>query len=92
MFHKDTPAERAQKAKNMEEARAWLPELIGYGYQVHEFKPWHWRISRRPDWKLEVDVWPTTKKMQNKDTGHTFLYKDLFETIDRIFTSDEYMP
>lgn len=75
---------------NLQAARADLDELKGLGYQVHEFMPWHWRITKLPDYKNEVDVWPTKKKVMDRETWKVTIYNDLLNAVQSIF--DKYMP
>lgn len=81
--------EKVERAKNLKDARADREELEAYGYTVHSFTEWHWRVSNHPDYTLEVDVWPTTKKVMNRQTWQTQKYKSLLDDIVRMFSGYE---
>lgn len=88
---KDTPQQKAEKRRNLAEAQADRDELLAYGYQIHEFTPWHWRISRYPDWKLEIDLWPTSKKLMDREEWIVHQYRgSTFQAVHDLFTSDKY--
>lgn len=61
-----------------------IEELEILGYKVWKFAPWHWRVSA-PDSDIEVDVWPTTKKLMPR-IGHwkSRHYKNLLKEIPAI--------
>lgn len=65
-------------------------ELRTLGYEIHQFQPWHYRVSNS-DYKTRVDVWPTTMKLWKVDSGFTATYKDgeLARKIREIFSREE---
>lgn len=79
-----------KKSANLKAARQDLGELKGLGYQIHEFEPWHWHVTKLPDYTNSVDVWPTKKKMVDRETWRVFLYDDLLKSLQMIF--EKYMP
>jgi len=81
---KITATGRARRATNKAEAEKELEELDAYGYEVHKFLDYHWRV-RHTDTDFEVDVWPTTKKVMDRETWKTEKYENLLEAIQRLF-------
>lgn len=63
-------------------------ELIGAGYHIHEYTPYHFRITK-PDYDVHIDLWPTKRKMMRVggngcDYGGV-QYSDLYQTITKFF-------
>lgn len=82
------------RRKTQERIKKSIPdfeELRAYGYLIHQFKPWHYRISHE-DYETQVDVWPTVKKFWIVDSFNSAtIYKlgELTKCIEEIFSKED---
>lgn len=59
-------------------------ELIAMGYEVHQFTPYHYRISKE-EGDMTVEVFPTSRKYclsKDKQMSQSRDYEDLLELIE----------
>ena len=81
---------KAEKRKNLGTAHNDIRELEAEGFQVRKMTPFHWRITKKPDYTFEVDVWPSTLKAQEYESRILHRYTDLYTFITKLF--GEHMP
>jgi hypothetical protein len=62
-FYKGEDRHATMKIKNKAEfLNKEYSNLLEAGFTVHRFSTVHWRVSN-PDSDVQIDVWPSTKKM-----------------------------
>lgn len=79
--------------KKIQESQPDFDELRALGYSIHEFQPWHYRISHE-DYDIQVDVWPTSRKIWEVDSykkASVYNIGDLPRLIQRIFSKEDQM-
>lgn len=61
-----------------------VAELEGLGYVITRLSSVHWRITKE-EYRIKVDVWPTTRKLWIVSGGGSRTYESLYRSITGIF-------
>lgn len=85
----DSEETRSQKRVNLRAANNDLVNLAAEGYHVLQMTPWHWRITK-DDYHYSMDVWPSARKAQDRDSRIVYRYEDLFAFLKKHFSN--HMP
>lgn len=73
---------------SISEAQPDFEELRARGYRIHQFLPWHYRVTHE-DYETEIDVWPTTRKLCNRFAGPAWVYRDMVKEVERAFAKED---